>query len=388
MPEPLSLAALEPLVELVVSATDASLCERVLLEAVRAASGARAAALWRGEPGAAGCWRRVIASGDPSALPADALVAAALSGAIDGELGSRQLVLGPLEVSSPLALGRPTALGLSLGGPFPAEANVELADALFVLFAQLDLAAEAGVPHAALPQRSGSSTEERRWMHDLRGIVASLNATADLLRHFDRELAEREREEAHCILDRDCRRLGRFLVDACGKRSEAPRDYACEEVVRDVVASMRRPFAAAGIAVAAALEPVTRDLPLGEVELRRIVQNLLSNALEASLAVPADDPRRATAVTVEWRRVERGRAGVQLAVEDDGPGFAEGDGERAFEDGYSAGKGAGSGLGLGVVRELVGRAGGNVRAAGRPGGGARVEAWVPFGSREHLQGKR
>jgi signal transduction histidine kinase len=110
--------------------------------------------------------------------------------------------------------------------------------------------------------------------------------------------------------------------------------------------------------------------------LSRVVANLVDNAARhASTAV---------AVTVTARA---DGAGVRLVVDDDGPGIPDEDRERVFERftrlddartrATDNGAGGGAGLGLAVVRSVVTRHHGTVRAEAGPQGGARLVVELP-----------
>jgi nitrogen fixation/metabolism regulation signal transduction histidine kinase len=108
-------------------------------------------------------------------------------------------------------------------------------------------------------------------------------------------------------------------------------------------------------------------------QLRQVVHNLVQNALDA-VAERADGRVR---VITELVQGERGQTrAVRLAVEDNGPGFAEKVLKRAFEP-YVTTKSKGTGLGLAVVKKIADEHGarlraGNLGSEGRPGQGARV----------------
>jgi len=110
-------------------------------------------------------------------------------------------------------------------------------------------------------------------------------------------------------------------------------------VVRDAV---RGANAGDGMVVqthlATSLPPVLGDA----LVLRRIVDNLLRNALESL-------PDRGGSVTVE---TARHADGVRLVIQDTGRGMSEQELSRAFDDFFTT-KPNGTGLGLSVVRRLT-----------------------------------
>ncbi|QFR32672.1 ATP-binding protein [Ancylobacter sp. TS-1] len=119
------------------------------------------------------------------------------------------------------------------------------------------------------------------------------------------------------------------------------------------------------------------DLPAGPIpvrvdakSLRRICVNLVENALAY-----AD---RA------FLRVERTAQGVDLVIDDDGPGIPPEERERVFEpfyrlEGSRNRESGGTGLGLTIVRRIVQRHGGAVALDRSPLGGLRVRVSLPAG---------
>jgi signal transduction histidine kinase len=105
------------------------------------------------------------------------------------------------------------------------------------------------------------------------------------------------------------------------------------------------------------------------VALRRIVDNLVTNAVES-----ADG--RAGAVRI---RTEAAGDGVAIVVSDTGRGMSVEELSRAFDDFYTT-KPDGTGLGLSVVRRLASDMGGEVRAQSEPGRGTTITVTVPAAS--------
>lgn len=101
-------------------------------------------------------------------------------------------------------------------------------------------------------------------------------------------------------------------------------------------------------------------------QLRQVVHNLVQNALDA-VSEQADG---LVEIRSEGRRDAAGRwQGLRLAVEDNGPGFAEGVLQRAFEP-YVTTKAKGTGLGLAVVKKICDEHGARIRLGPRDPDGA------------------
>jgi len=107
--------------------------------------------------------------------------------------------------------------------------------------------------------------------------------------------------------------------------------------------------------------------------MEQVIDNLLVNALRY---VP-----RGHTVCVSLVPIGRApAAGYRLVVADDGPGFPAQDLPHVFDRFYrgdNALASSGSGLGRAIVREIVQRHGGRVRAANRDPSGAAIEVELP-----------
>ena len=107
--------------------------------------------------------------------------------------------------------------------------------------------------------------------------------------------------------------------------------------------------------------------------LAQALRNLVENALAHTTS-----PDGLVSLTTESR--DGGK--VMFVVADDGPGIAEAERERVFErfhrtDTARDRRSGGAGLGLSIVQAIATAHGGSVRAATRPGGGARLELELP-----------
>jgi signal transduction histidine kinase len=108
------------------------------------------------------------------------------------------------------------------------------------------------------------------------------------------------------------------------------------------------------------------------VALRRIVENLVTNAIEAARDVFG----RVTVVGESARR--DGVTWVRLTVADTGRGMTQEELNEAFDDFFTT-KSGGTGLGLTVVRRLVTDLGGVLRVETAPGQGSRFIVELPAG---------
>jgi signal transduction histidine kinase len=102
--------------------------------------------------------------------------------------------------------------------------------------------------------------------------------------------------------------------------------------------------------------------------LERAVRNLLHNAAQAEREAGGTGPVELT--------IEPGPEGVELAVEDRGPGLPPEVRERLFHP-FATGRRGGVGLGLALAHRIVTLHGGRIRLEDRPGGGTRALLTFP-----------
>jgi signal transduction histidine kinase len=153
------------------------------------------------------------------------------------------------------------------------------------------------------------------------------------------------------------------------KLTPAARPVSCDvnAVADEVVRGTAAGRATLRTALAPGLPPVSAD-PL---VLRRILENLVGNAVD-SLAESSDG---VVTVTTEAAGAAPG-ALVRLTVADTGPGMSRTELDRAFDDFHTTKEG-GTGLGLSIVRRLVVDLGGALRIETAPGAGTRAHVELP-----------
>ncbi len=175
--------------------------------------------------------------------------------------------------------------------------------------------------------------QQRKMLAELDEMTAMIDATLA----FAREDAKRE----------DARRLdlGELVASVCDDAVDANQDVTFEPAPRCEV--FGRPIA-----------------------LRRAIANVVDNAIKYAGGARVRVAARGTEFAVE--------------IDDDGPGIPEHEHERVFAPFYRiessrSRETGGTGLGLAVARSILHAHGGDIRLAGRAGGGLRVTIFVPAG---------
>ena len=207
--------------------------------------------------------------------------------------------------------------------------------------------------------------------HDLKGpLAAVLGAMQTLRRQAQLDLTPEELESLYAMIEQSGHKMDRLVDDLLDldqldrgqlQPRRAPTDVG--ELARRVT---RESNSLDGHPVRIAADAVLVSVDAAKVE--RIIENLLLNA--------AKHTPPATPVRV---RVTARADGVELAVEDEGPGIPQ---ELrvelfdAFRRGPNAG-GSGVGIGLSLVKRFAELHGGSAHVEDRVGGGARFVVWLP-----------
>jgi len=147
-------------------------------------------------------------------------------------------------------------------------------------------------------------------------------------------------------------------------------DYAMSAIVHSVVSATESLAAAKGLALAAT---VPKDLPLGRGDERRLTQvllNLVGNAIKFT---------DKGSVGID---VKAANGGFDLAVSDTGPGIAEMDQVRIFEefqqvDNSNTRRKGGTGLGLAISKRIIEMHGGKITVNSVPGKGSTFRVVIP-----------
>ncbi len=217
----------------------------------------------------------------------------------------------------------------------------------------------------------------RRLAHEIRNPLTPIQLSAERMRRkLMRGLATPEAE----LLDRSTQTIVqqveamKQMVAAFSEYAKAPEMHVSEFDLGSLIRQVSDLYHAqdARVAFGLSLDPKAATLEADPGRIRQLLNNLLTNSLEAL------DGRENPVIMIETRR-----AGDQVAltVIDNGPGFQDGLLEQAF-DPYVTSKPKGTGLGLAIVRRIVEEHGGQVEVDNAPQGGARVRIQLPAAARE------
>jgi signal transduction histidine kinase len=233
--------------------------------------------------------------------------------------------------------------------------------------------------HATLSdERRELEGEHAKSMQQLSASIAHeirnpITAAKSLVQQMEEDPTSRENVEyAHVALE-ELRRVERsvsHLLRFARDEEMGIAELRMAELVESAVETFRDRLHRAGIElrVSADSEGALR----GDAEkLRRVVINLVGNAIEALEEGGSAEPRIEVSLGENLAGDE-----VWLRVKDNGPGIDAEAQERMFSPFYTS-KTEGTGLGLAICRKLVDAHGGRIELASRPGAGAEFVVTLP-----------
>jgi nitrogen fixation/metabolism regulation signal transduction histidine kinase len=165
------------------------------------------------------------------------------------------------------------------------------------------------------------------------------------------------------------------MVNAFSEYARAPdmhmARFDLNQLITEVVDLYRAQESTAELTLL--LDPNLPQISADRVRIRQILNNLVTNSLEAL------EGRDGAGIEIETQTVEDGpRHMAAITVSDNGPGFQR-DLIGTVFDPYVTSKPKGTGLGLAIVKKIVEEHGGRIEADNRRTGGARVRILLPLG---------
>ncbi|HTV98549.1 MAG TPA: ATP-binding protein [Steroidobacteraceae bacterium] len=163
------------------------------------------------------------------------------------------------------------------------------------------------------------------------------------------------------------------MVNAFSEYARAPDMHVARldlnQLITEAVELYRAQEGAAEIALL--LDANLPQISADRVRIRQILNNLLTNSLEAL------EGKAGARIEIETHTVEDGpKHMAAITVSDNGPGFQR-DLIGTVFDPYVTSKPKGTGLGLAIVKKIVEEHGGRIEADNRRTGGARVRILLP-----------
>jgi two-component system nitrogen regulation sensor histidine kinase NtrY len=211
----------------------------------------------------------------------------------------------------------------------------------------------------------------RRLAHEIKNPLTPIQLSAERLRrHFTGAPAGARAlvDECTATIVGEVESL-KGLVDEFSQfaRMPAPRatPTALHQLIVDTLALYDGIFA--DVRIERRFSPHIQLVRLDPEQIRRVVINLVDNAIEAI--------ERRGSIVVETQRDPANNV-VRVIVADDGPGIPAAEREKLFLPYYST-KRRGSGLGLAIVRRIIAEHGGSIEAGDNTPHGTRFTIELP-----------
>lgn len=206
--------------------------------------------------------------------------------------------------------------------------------------------------------------------HEVKNPAAAVRAAAEALERGEPVSPERAARLARA-LRRSSQRMDDVvtgfleLARAEGGLGAQPREPVDLGALLEGIVEQARLRAGEGLEVGLTVVGGSLELPAVPVAMESALRNLVDNGLSFAQA------RLEVTLTADAQ-------GLEIRVQDDGPGVAEQDLERVFERFYTTRAGReGTGLGLPLARAVFEAHGGHLTASSAPGQGACFSGWLP-----------
>lgn len=203
--------------------------------------------------------------------------------------------------------------------------------------------------------------------HEVRNPLFGISATLDA---FAEELSLPGYAECASALRSEVTRLTHLMQELLEYGRPSTLNIEREDLHQIVAEAVRtRTHFRSDVKIENAIPLQLPKILMDRARMCQVFLNLIDNAAHHA---PAGSKVRVTGSVID----RAGRPWIECDVEDDGPGFAREDVERAFEPFFTRREG-GTGLGLSIVQRIVLEHSGRVFAENRDEGGARIRVLLP-----------
>jgi nitrogen fixation/metabolism regulation signal transduction histidine kinase len=229
----------------------------------------------------------------------------------------------------------------------------------------------------------------RRLAHEIKNPLTPIQLSAERMRR--KFLGSMNAEDAQ-ILERATHTIVaqvdamKQMVNAFSEYARAPdmhfSRFNLNHLITEVVDLYRVQDSSAELKLS--LSPLLPEVSADRMRIRQILNNLVTNSLEAL------EGRPGARIEIETHLAEESlkhATSVAIVVTDNGPGFQR-DLLGTVFDPYVTSKPKGTGLGLAIVKKIVEEHGGRIEADNQRSGGARIRILLPLGDSARSMGVR
>jgi len=207
-------------------------------------------------------------------------------------------------------------------------------------------------------------------LHDFRSPVTSIRLALDSINRHDAPESARQACE---VITRQLRRMGSMVEEvlefARGETRLDRRPVALQELFADLTSINADTIRQAGITVR--VRAAKLSVVLDHDRMIRVLQNLLSNAIEAI------GPGKDGTITLTARRRD---GACEITLRDNGPGIPKIIWGTLFQPFTTHGKKGGTGLGLAISKGIVEAHGGEITFESKKGAGTTFRIRLPLPS--------
>jgi len=217
----------------------------------------------------------------------------------------------------------------------------------------------AGVAHEINNPLAAITTCAEATLRDLLDTPQTAALAAE--RQWDYYLEEIVRQALRC------KQITRGLLDLSRQKRARREPVELNRVVGQATQVFEQRARERGVGVESRLDPSVGEVATDEAMVRQILDNLLSNALDAA----REGGRVLVTTALDGER-------VRVEIEDDGPGIPPETLARVFDPFFTTkDPGRGAGLGLAISLTFAEAMGGTLTAESKPGAGSRFRLWLP-----------
>ena len=219
--------------------------------------------------------------------------------------------------------------------------------------------------------------------HEINNPLASITNLAHLIAVVGPTTDDQQ--ELLGMLGEEVARVSHIVKSTLGlsRQTTSPAPTDLSELVESVLTLFERRLQSKNVTIIKNYDSAPQ-LEVVSSELRQVISNLLSNALDVLSA----GGRLLVAVRPSYDWLHPSRRGVRITIADSGPGIPADVRHRVFEAFFSTKAEMGTGLGLWVSKSIVEKHGGSISFRTRTGG-ARTGTWFSiFLPAEAFQGQR